>query len=493
MDDPRDEQVEEDRTPCNIEAEAGLLGAIMLDNRLLDSLARLQPEHFYEPLHGEIYDAMRSLAAKNMVATPVTLKPFFEHNERMKQVGGWGYLAELTGSGATLIAAIDFARQVLAMHELRQMREAVYETLNAIEDPRADIEPKELAADLESKVNGALLEPAVKSTVTFADALKDAADEIEAIHQGAKPPGFLISRLNDWNRVVGRMEAGDFILLGARPSMGKTAVGVTVAIGAGEAGVGTDFLSLEMDRRKATRRAMAEVIFDPDDPLPYQQLIDGKLQMRHWRAVADARDKLQDIPLTISDPNYMAVEDVAPHIRKRQREFERRGQKLELVVLDYIGRLGARKKMSGGETEIVSYISRILKATAKECGVVLIALSQLSRAVEARENKRPMLADLRQSGSLEQDADTVVFLYRDEYYHERLEPPKNTEKWTKWKDELDLVRDDIEIYTAKRREGALTKRTAKFYTNYQAIVDHDDPRLTHAPRFFDDDFPEQRG
>jgi replicative DNA helicase len=216
--------------------------------------------------------------------------------------------------------------------------------------------------------------------------------------------------------------------------------------------------------------------------------------MAQWRRFEAAKDAIANLPLTVSDPPVMYVEDVAPHIRKRQREFDKRGSKLQLVVLDYLGRLDTRRKFNGA-TETVSHISKTLKAAAKETNVALVALAQLSRALEQRENKRPMLADLRDSGSLEQDADTVVFLYREEYYLERAEPKHGTEKWDKWSDEISSVRDDLEIFSAKKREGALTKRVSKFLTRFQAVLDSNDPRVVGAPGLFNDDqgFPEARG
>lgn len=485
-----------DRNPQNVEAEAALLGALMIDNRLVDHVVDVQPEHFYEPVHGEIFAAIRQFIAEGKLANPVSLRPHFEGHESLKQAGGAAYLAQLTGSGAAVIGARDFAKQIIALFELRRMRDVMMEAIERIQSPlEIDVDPEKFAADVEADLSEALVRASVPSTVPFHRAFDQVIEEIKAVEGGAAPAGFTIKRFNDWNHVVGRMEEGDMILLGARPSMGKTAVAVTVALGAAENGIATDFLSLEMDRRKMTRRALAAMLFDPAGSIPYQDLIDGRVKKEGWRRIFEAREDLEKLPLTISDPPVMAVEDVVPHIRKRQREFAKRGLELKFVVLDYIGRLTSRKRF-GSETELLSYISRTLKGAAKECGVALLALSQLSRALEQRENKRPMLADLRQSGSLEQDADAVVFLYRDEYYLERIEPKRDqVEKWEKWAAEIANVRDDMELYSSKARESALRKRISKFFTKVQAVVDHDDSRLGFAPTFFDDDqmWPEQRG
>jgi replicative DNA helicase len=482
--------------PHNVEAEAALLGALMIDNRLIDNLPPIQPTHFFEPLHGEIFDAIRMKVGRSELANPVTLKPYFDSHEAMQEVGGVAYLAQLTGSGAAVIGARDFADQILQLANLRALICISRKTIERCE--RTDIEDADAAAiagDMETVISETLVSSEIrKSTVTFAQAFDELGEEYRAIENGAAQPGFTINRYHDWNAACGRMEPQDFILLGARPSMGKTGVGCTVALGAAEAGVGTDFLSLEMDRRKASRRIIAELLYDVDDPIPYEALTAGKLSMAQWRRFEAAKDAIANLPLTVSDPPVMYVEDVAPHIRKRQREFDKRGSKLQLVVLDYLGRLDTRRKFNGA-TETVSHISKTLKAAAKETNVALVALAQLSRALEQRENKRPMLADLRDSGSLEQDADTVVFLYREEYYLERAEPKHGTEKWDKWSDEISSVRDDLEIFSAKKREGALTKRVSKFLTRFQAVLDSNDPRVVGAPGLFNDDqgFPEARG
>lgn len=483
--------------PCNVEAEASLLGALMLENRLVDDVSFLRREMFYEPFHQFLYGLIRHRTGEGKIANPVTLAPYVGGDAKDEDVKATRhYLAALTGSGAAIIGARDFADQIRDLWQLRRVREICFETIARTETRDFDVAPDQIASDMEAEFADVLADVSGRTTTMAGDAAQEVVDEIERAAAGGELPGFLIARLQDWNRIVGRMEPEDFILLGARPSMGKTALAITVALGAAENGIGTDFLSLEMNKRKATRRALATMAHDPDHPIRYQDLIEGRLQRPDWRALADATSKMRDMPLTVSDPPGMAVEDLAPHIRKRQREFLKKfGKPLQLVVLDYLGRLTTRKKLQG-ETEIVSYISRMVKQAAKDCKVAIVCLTQLSRAVEQRENKRPMLADLRQSGSLEQDADTVVFIYREEYYLERSAPPRaQAEKFEKWQDELAAVHNDMEIYTAKAREGALRKRTVKFFAEYQAVLDSDDARLTNAPSFNFDNLgmPEQRG
>jgi replicative DNA helicase len=476
-----------DRTPANIEAEAALLGALMLSNDLLDSVGHLPVEAFHEPIHQRIYGAIIKLRSHGSLATPITVKGLLPQDDAYAAVGGFEYLIGLVSTGAGIIGAKDFARQIRDLYELRKLRDLAFELVEASEGYDIDLTAKQVMAEFEAKASEIMLDTEAKTTSTFADAFDSVTGELEDIERGADPAGFHIKGYLDWNAVAGRMEEADFILLGGRPGMGKTGVSLAVALGAAQAGVGVDYLSLEMDRRKTTRRALANMMYQPGVTSSYQHLIDGKLTRDDWRAIGAAREQLEALPFTISDPAFMYVEDFAAHVRKLQKQFEKKGQTLKLVVMDYIQRLGTRKRFTS-ETEAMGYISRLLKAACKECGIALIALTQLSRALEQRDNKRPMLADLRQSGSLEQDADTVIFVFREEYYLERNEPSKDKmTKWEAWAGEISEVRDHLELYSSKRREGGLAKRVSRFVTKHQAIRDADDPQITNAPSFFDMD------
>lgn len=458
--------------PANVEAEASLLGALMIDNRLVEDVTFLTTADFFEPMHGKLFEKIQELAHRGQVANPVTLRPYFMADEDMKQLGGPAYLAQLTGSGAALIGARDFAQQIKELTYLRQLYGVCTEFAERALDTSEDVDPATILAQLDAEISTIGVQADRMRSATIAEAWDEVEAEMDEIDDGAEPAGFTIKGLNDWNAIVGRMEEGDLIYLGARPSMGKTAVGLAVAAGAAAAGQPTELILLEGDRRKATRRIMANMIYRPGVTSTYEQLSAGKRTMHDRAAMREAREVLNSWPLFVDDPDQMNVEEIVPAIRRRQRKLARKGQTLKLVVIDYLGRLGTAKQFKS-ERDQVSYISRKLKEAAKVCKVVLVVLVQLSRTLESRDNKRPMLADLRDSGSLEQDADTVVFLYRDEYYLERTEPPKEKhEKWNKWADEMTAVRDQLEMYSSKRREGALLKKLAKFFTAFQAIRDH---------------------
>lgn len=458
--------------PANVEAEAALLGALMIDNRLVEDVTFLTSDDFYEPLHGKLFEKIRDLVYRGQVANPVSLRPFFMADEDMKALGGPVYLAQLTGSGAALIGARDFAQQIKDLTYLRQLHGICTEFSERALDTSEDVAPATLLAQMDAELATIGVQGDKMSTATLAEAWDEVEKEFDEIEAGAEPAGFTIKGFGDWNAIVGRMEEADLIYLGARPSMGKTAVALAVAAGAAAAGEPTEIFLLEGDRRKATRRIMANMIYRPGVTSSYADLSGGKRTMHDKLALREARELLESWPLFISDPAHMNVEEVVPAIRRRQRRLAREGKTLKLVVIDYLGRIGTAKSFKS-TAEQVSYISRKLKEAAKICGVVLVVLVQLSRALESRDNKRPMLADLRDSGSLEQDADTVVFLYRDEYYLERAEPSKDKlEKWNKWANEMTAVRDQLEIYSSKRREGPLLKKLAKFFTAHQAVRDH---------------------
>jgi hypothetical protein len=262
-------------------------------------------------------------------------------------------------------ALADFADQLVRLADLRTVRTIAQETIERCEQGEMELDAHAIASDMENRISEGLTQPVKLHTATFAQAFEDVDEGIYArsrpelrrpgSRSRATPTGMPCAA--GWSRKISSCSA--LARAWARP-----AVGAAVALGAAENGVGTDLLSLEMDRRKAARRIIAELLYDVDDPIPYEDLVAGKMSMTRWRRFSRP-EEVANLPLTISDPPIMYVEDVAPHIRKRKREFEKRGVPLRLCVLDYLGRLETRKKLQGS-TEIVSHISKTLKAAAKQ-------------------------------------------------------------------------------------------------------------------------------
>ena len=482
--------------PHNVEAEAALLGAMMIDNRIAEDVQiKLRPDHFFEPLHGRIYEAILRLVDRNMVATPVTLRPMFEGDAGMRELGGPGYLAQLTGSGAALIGARDFASQVYDLALLRaligvgrHMVELAIDTSESV-DPKSQIEDAEVALYKVAEEGGE--EGSIK---TFGQATKIAVANAErALNSGGHVAG-ITTGFESVNGRIGGLHPSDLIILAGRPGMGKTSLATNIAFNAAmrlvrdrEAGIpdeksvgaGVAFFSLEMSADQLATRILSE-----QSGISSENLRMGKISHEEFRNLARASAELENLPLYIDDTPALTIAALRTRARRLKRQ---RG--LGVIVVDYLQLLqGSAKSSEGNRVQEISEISRGLKTLAKELSVPVIALSQLSRAVEQREDKRPMLSDLRESGSIEQDADMVWFVYREEYYLQAKEPkmpiPGDDAKifaaHDDWKIQNDLAKGTCELLIAKQRHGATGRVRLKFdakFTKFSDLADdsYDNP------------------
>ncbi|HEY6917558.1 MAG TPA: replicative DNA helicase, partial [Allosphingosinicella sp.] len=407
--------------PHNVEAEAALLGALMIDNRLCEDIQmKLRPDHFHEPLHARIYEAILKLVDKNMIASPVTLRPMFESDEQMKEVGGPAYLAKLTGSGAAIIGARDFADQIYDLALLRALigvgREMVENALDTSEevDPKGQIEAAEGALYRVAEEGGG-----EGSTKSFAQATRMAIEMAEkALNTGGGLSG-VTTGLDTVNVKTGGLHPSDLLILAGRPGMGKTSLATNIAFNAAQrlvrdledgipaeksAGAAVAFFSLEMSADQLATRILSE-----QSGISSENLRMGKISQQDFRNLARAAADLESLPLYIDDTAGLTIAALRTRARRLKRQ---RG--IGLIVVDYLQLLqGTGKGGDGNRVQEISEISRGLKTLAKELGVPVLALSQLSRAVESREDKRPQLSDLRESGSIEQDADIVLFVSRE--------------------------------------------------------------------------------
>ncbi|MBV8687295.1 MAG: replicative DNA helicase [Alphaproteobacteria bacterium] len=457
--------------PHNVEAEAALLGALMIDNRLAEDIQlKLRPDHFFEPLHGRVYEQILKVIDRNMIASPVTLRPLFEHDEEMKEVGGPAYLAQLTGSGAAIIGARDFAEQIYELALLRALigvgREMVENALDTSEevDPKAQIEQAESALYRVAEEGGG--EGTVKS---FADATRLAVQMAEkALNTGGGLSG-LTTGLDSINAKTGGLHHSDLVILAGRPGMGKTALATNIAFNTAQrfirdtvldglpseksAGAPVAFFSLEMSADQLATRILAE-----QSGISSESLRMGKISQQDFRNLARAAAELENLPLYIDDTAGLTIAALRTRARRLKRQ---RG--IGMVVVDYLQLLqGSGKNSNDNRVNEISEISRGLKTLAKELNVPVIALSQLSRAVEQREDKRPQLADLRESGSIEQDADMVWFVYREEYYLAAKQPADDHPGFQEWQEEMNRAYGLAELIIAKQRHGATGKVRMKF-------------------------------
>jgi len=458
--------------PRNVEAEAALLGAMMIDNRLADDVVgRIEPVHFFEPVHGRIFAAIVTMRRRDMLATPVTLRPMFEADEGIAALGGPSYLGALTGSGAGLIGARQFAQQIYDLAALRALievgRTLIDHAMDTSEEvnPRAQIEAAEtLLASV--AIGGAAATP---KPVGLAQAWDSAIRKAKAVANGTASRGAMIARFVEWNEITGGMSPGQLILLGGRPGMGKTAIALAVAVGAAAAGFGVLFISREMPVDQLMFRIIADMMFEAGSAVTLEDVISGRLNEDDLVLAERIRARIDDWPLVFEEPPRLNAAQVAPLIRKHQRQLESKGHTLTVTIVDYLGLLEPPVKRQNREQEMGD-TSKELKMAARDTGTAVVALAQLNRGVESREDKRPMLSDLRDSGSLEQDADTVVFAYRAEYYLKQAEPDAHAGRnRDEWEIEMGAERDRLDVYSAKVRQGATQRRKVYFFGARQAV------------------------
>jgi len=476
--------------PQNVEAEAALLGALMVDNRLVEDIQlKLKPHHFFEPLHGRIYEAILKLTDSNRIANPVTLRPLFEADESIKEVGGPAYLAQLTGSGAAVIGARDFAGQVYDLALLRALigvgRDLVEGALDTSEDvaPLAQIERAETELYKVAEEGGA--EGKAKS---FSDATKEALEMAErALNSGGHLSGFTTG-LESLNAKIGGLHKSDLIVVAGRPGMGKSALGTNIAFAAARrflkdaedgiepsksAGAPAALFSLEMSADQLATRILAE-----QSGISSENLRMGRISQQEFRHLARAAAELQSLPLYIDDTPGLTI----AALRTRARRLKRQ-KGIGLVVVDYLQLLqGSGKNSNDNRVQEISEISRGLKQLAKELDLPVIGLSQLSRAVEQREDKRPQLSDLRESGSIEQDADIVLFIYREDYYLAAHQPTDDHPDFAEWKEKMERAYGRAEVIVAKQRHGATGKVHLKFDSRITKFSDAVDEGYLPEPR-----------
>ena len=409
--------------PQNIEAEAALLGALMIDNRLIEDIQlKLKPHHFFEPLHGRIYEAILRLNDRNMVANPVTLRPMFEADEAMKEVGGAAYLAQLTGSGAALIGARDFAQQIYDLALLRSLIGVGRGLVEGALDTSEEVAPLEQIEKAETELYKVAEEGGAEGKAkSFAEATRDALQTAErALNSGGHLSG-ITSGLESLNAKIGGLHKSDLIIVAGRPGMGKSALATNIGFAAAQrylrdiedgiepeksAGAPVALFSLEMSADQLATRILAE-----QSGISSENLRMGKISKQEFRHLARAAAELEGLPLYIDDTPGLTI----AALRARARRLKRQ-KGIGMVVIDYLQLLqGTGRNANDNRVQEISEISRGLKTLAKELDLPVIGLSQLSRAVEQREDKRPQLSDLRESGSIEQDADIVIFIYREDY------------------------------------------------------------------------------
>lgn len=448
--------------PHNIEAEQALLGAILVNNEALDRVSGfLSAEHFYDPLHGEIYETSSKLIQAGKQATPITLKTFFENAEPIDaNLSVAQYLGRLAVNATTIINAHDYGRTVHDLAIRRQLIVIGEDLVNDAFDSPVDNPPNEQIQEAETRLYD-LAESGKygKGFMTFGNALTDAIEMANSAYQRDGHLSGISSGLSDLDNKMGGLQTSDLIILAGRPSMGKTALVTNIAYNVAkhyrteEQTDGTEkvvdggvvgFFSLEMSAEQLATRILSE-----QAEISSEQIRRGMINEDEFRKLVAVSQEMSRIPLHIDDTGGITVAQLAARARKLKRQ---RG--LGLLIVDYLQLLaGSSKSASASRVQEITEITTGLKALAKELAVPIIALSQLSRQVEQREDKRPQLSDLRESGSIEQDADVVMFVYREEYYTERLKPDEGTAEFLSWQEKMAQVAGKAEVILGKQRHG----------------------------------------
>lgn len=444
----------------NPSAEFALLGGLMIENRLIDAVAdRLHVEDFSDPVAARIYTAIMLLAAKGSIANPITLRPLLADDPALIEQPG--LLAALTGSNAVTIGTRDFADQIADLATRRRLVEGLGDTITLARAVTTSV------AELVDAADAAIVGATIKHDPIHQPTGADCFDELIASY-GNPVKGITCGQIGALDDVLGPIRHKQLIIGAGRPGMGKTAVALSYSIGAARAGHGVLFVSLEMGSTELGGRMAADMCFDGQHGIPYETIQDGTLSRDQLARVCRARSEMAEMPLQIVDVGHMTIGRLGMMVRRWKRRFAARGQSLDLVVVDYLQLLsGDTRGRSNYET--VSEVSRGLKAIAKEQSVGMLALAQLSRDVEKRPDKRPIMPDLRDSGQIEQDADGVLFLFRLEYYLRQAEPDMDAPDRAEWERSLEQAKNRIEFIVAKRRGGRVGNATGQFLGQYQAV------------------------
>ena len=475
--------------PHNEEAEQALLGALLVNNRAYEKVSEfLRPEHFFGPVHGRIYGAIVNFIERGQVANPVTLKAYFERDPDLAAVGGAGYLAELAASVVTVVNAEDYGRTIHTNYLRRQLIAIGEDMVNEAYRHDIEITAQDQIEEAEKHLFDLASTGDVKGGfVTFARSLEAAISTAEAAFRRSSHVTGVTSGLVDLDHKLGGLHRSDLIILAGRPSMGKTALATNIAVNAAKAHMtssGVDggvvgVFSLEMSAEQLANRILAD-----ETKVPGDKIRRGEIRDSDFPRFIEANQTLARLPLYIDDTPGITV----GMLRTRARRLKRTAN-LGMIVVDYLQLMrGSGLNRQENRVQEISEITRGLKAVAKELDIPVLALSQLSRAVEAREDKRPQLSDLRESGSIEQDADVVMFVYREQYYLERAEPSRRPEeseekfndRYQRWQQRLGEVHNIGECIIAKQRHGPIGTVRLHFEGQFTKFSDLDPHHSAHS-------------
>jgi len=460
---------QENKLPSNIEAEQALIGSILINNDIIDEISNIvNHENFYDPLHSKIYNLIENLHNKGMIANPITLKNSFENDAALSEIGGTEYLVKLTRFSSSVKQSIDYAKIV---HEKFVKRELVQisETLSdEAVDETIDKTGENIIQDTEKSLfdlaeRGTFHQSFLKFNQALDQTIEMATNAMKSDHGIVGVP----TGLNDLDERLGGLHRSDLVIIAGRPSMGKTALATNIGYYAAKKILDDNkkssiaFFSLEMSSEQLSTRILSE-----QSRIKSNDIRRGKVTEEEFNRLIETSRNIHDLPLYIDETPAITISTLSNRARRIKRLFG-----LDLIIVDYIQLMTTSSKRYDGRVQEISEITQGLKALAKELSVPVLALSQLSRAVEQRDDKKPQLSDLRESGSIEQDADVVMFVFREEYYLERKEPKLGTIEHGEWQAKMNEIIGSADIIIGKQRHGPTGNIQVQFEGIYTKFKD----------------------
>lgn len=461
--------------PSNIQAEQMLLGSILINSELINQVNEfLRPEHFYEVLHQKIYTAIETILEKGLSATPITIRSMLDKDPMFIDADGSKYLIKLTTIAMAVINPYDYGKLIYELAIKRQLINIGYDIVNEAYDSTLESSANsqiELAeASLYNLASQGIND---KSFISLKASIHNSIESINRAMKNSEHVTGISTGLIDLDTKLSGFHKSDLIILAGRPSMGKTAFAINMAFNASKALMrnynpeekpsivppSVGFFSLEMSSEQIASRLLSMMT-----NIDSTNLRNGKVNEAHYNELKKAASNLSEMPIYIDDTPALSIAAIRTRARKLKRKHN-----LSILFIDYLQLIRPSTKSDNRVLEI-SEITQGLKAIAKELDIPVIALSQLSRAVEQRADNKPMLSDLRESGSIEQDSDIVMFIYRKEYYLTRQQPSPGTPEHAKWQEELDKVHDTAEILVAKHRNGAVGSVLVHYVDKFSKVT-----------------------
>jgi len=439
--------------PYNLDAEQELLGAILVNNEALERCDALKVEHFFNQAHRDIFEAILALRGRGETANPVTLKHYFEQHQLLDQIGGPKYLARLAVAATTVVNAGAYAAIVIELAVRRGLLEwaAQLEAHAGAPNPAEAIEEllERARTGLEGIAEGASTQVEL---ISLGEASEAAARQVGAAIDGGSVG--IATQIPALDAILAGLEAENLYILAGRPSMGKSALALEIAVRVAEAGEPVLFFPLEMSAQQNAIRFLASRA-----GFAYDLMRRGRIHKQDYESIVfpEARNAAA-LPLDFATRGNPSIAEM----RGTARAFRYRRKRVGLIVVDYLQLVRPDQVYRGNRTSEVTEISKALKGMAKEFRCPVIALAQLSRAVEQRDDKRPQLSDLRESGAIEQDADAVLFVFREDYYEARKEPREGTPEHLAWTEKMEAIRHQMEIIVPKQRQGPIGTAWVRF-------------------------------